>query len=137
MAAPKRRTTARGATRLKKTLAGIGMSAEELAASDELIKNVGFLEDRLFNARIDIADAPLVVEYDNGGGKCGTRKNPIFDVYAKLYVSYVSGLKALLERLPVSVTVTQVADTSIQSKRDLIASLRATEANRGGGQDGE
>lgn len=132
MAQAKRRTAPRGANRIKRTLKGIGMSSEELAASAELIQNVGFLEDRLFNARIDMAEEPLVVEYDNGGGQHGVRKNPAYDVYAKLYSSYIAGVKALLDRLPVAMPVEIVADTSLQAKRDVIVSLREAEAARGG-----
>lgn len=136
MAQAKRRTSPRGASRLKRTLKGVGMSAEELAASAELIQNVGFLEDRLYNARIDMAEEPLVVAYDNGGGQQGVRKNPAYEVYTKLYSSYIAGVRTLLERLPVTMPVEIVADTSLQAKRDVIASLRQTEAQRGG-TDGE
>lgn len=137
MAQAKRRTSPRGAARLKRTLKGVGMSAEELAASAELIQNVGFLEDRLFNARIDMAEEPLVVAYDNGGGQQGVRKNPAYEVYTKLYSSYIAGVRTLLERLPVTMPVEIVADTSLQAKRDVIASLRQAEADRGGTSDGE
>ena len=137
MAQAKRRTSPRGAARLKRTLKGVGMSAEELAASAELIQNVGFLEDRLFNARIDRAEEPLVVAYDNGGGQQGVRKNPAYEVYTKLYSSYIAGVRTLLERLPVTMPVEIVADTSLQAKRDVIASLRQAEADRGGTSDGE
>lgn len=136
MAQAKRRTSPRGASRLKRTLKGVGMSAEELAANAELIQNVGFLEDRLYNARIDMAAEPLVVAYDNGGGQQGVRKNPAYEVYTKLYSSYIAGVRTLLERLPVTMPVEIVADTSLQAKRDVIASLRQTEAQRGGA-DGE
>jgi hypothetical protein len=113
------------------------MSAEELAASAELIQNVGFLEDRLYNARIDMAEEPLVVAYDNGGGQQGVRKNPAYEVYTKLYSSYIAGVRTLLERLPVTMPVEIVADTSLQAKRDVIASLRQAEADRGGTSDGK
>ena len=137
MAQAKRRTSPRGAARLKRTLKGVGMSAEELAASAELIQNVGFLEDRLYNARLDMAEEPLVVAYDNGGGQQGVRKNPAYEVYTKLYSSYIAGVRTLLERLPVTMPVEIVADTSLQAKRDVIASLRQAEADRGGTSDGE
>lgn len=137
MAQAKRRTSPRGASRIKRTLKGIGMSAEELAASAELIQNVGFLEDRLYNARIDLSEEPLVVEYDNGGGQVGVRKNPAYEVYAKLYSSYIAGIKVLLDRLPVAMPVEIVADTSLQAKRDVLATLRKAEAERGGAAHGD
>lgn len=131
MAQPKRRTTPRGASRIKRTLKGIGMSAEEIAANAELIQNVGFIEDRLYNARIDIADAPLVVEWCDNRGEESVRKNPSYEVYTKLYAQYISGIKALLDRVPVAMPVEIVADTGLQAKRDVIASLRQTEVQRG------
>ena len=128
--AAKRRTTARGASRLKKTLIALGMSDDELAASAELIANVGFLEDRLFNARIDIADAPLVETYDHGGGQAGTKKAAWVEAYGKIYASYVAGLRALLDRIEVEHSVADAASTEVRSK---ILALREAERNRDAG----
>lgn len=126
---PKRRTTSRGATRIKKALSELGMSDEELAASAELIANVGFLEDRLFNARIDIADAPLVETYDHGGGQQGTKKAAWVEAYAKLYASYLQGLRSLMDRVAVERPTSDVAHAEVRSR---IQALRDAERNRDG-----
>lgn len=98
--AARRRTTARGVTRIKKTLAALGMGEDDLAYHSELIASVGWLEDRLYNARLDLGDAPLTVEYDNGGGQRGVRKNPAFDAFLDAYRQYMQGIRGLLARLP-------------------------------------
>ena len=59
------------------------------------------MEHKLDEAREEIADAPLSVEYDNGGGQCGTRKNPSMDAYNALMATYTRALKQLCEMLGV------------------------------------
>lgn len=125
--AAKRRTTARGANRLRKALRELGMTEDELSASAELIQNVGWLEDRLFNARIDVGDAPLVETYDHGGGQSGTKKAAWVEAYSKLYASYVSGLRSLLDRLETEHKVSDAAHSDVKSK---IQALREAERNR-------
>lgn len=127
--AAKRRTTARGANRLRKALRELGMTEDELSASAELIQNVGWLEDRLFNARIDVGDAPLVETYDHGGGQSGTKKAAWVEAYSKLYASYVSGLRSLLDRLDTEHKVSDAAHSDVKSK---IQALREAERNRNG-----
>lgn len=127
--AGKRRTTARGATRLRKALRELGMTDDELAASAELINNVGWLEDRLFNARIDVGDAPLVETYDHGGGQRGTKKSAWVEAYSRLYASYVTGLRSLLDRLETEHKVADAAHSDVRSK---IQAMREAERNRGG-----
>lgn len=67
----------------------------------ELAANVLWMECKLDDAREEIADAPLAVEYDNGGGQCGTRKNPTVDAYNALMSTYTRALKQLCEMLGV------------------------------------
>lgn len=67
----------------------------------QLARNVLWMERKLEDARADIADAPLAVEYDNGGGQTGVRKNPAMDAYNSLMSSYTKALKQLCEMLGV------------------------------------
>ena len=71
------------------------------ARAVELATNVLWMERKLDEARDEIADAPLSVEYDNGGGQCGTRKNPAMDAYNALMSTYTRALKQLCEMLGV------------------------------------
>ena len=60
----------------------------------ELALNIVFLEEKLDQTRDLIADAPVVIEYDNGGGQSGIRENPAFNGYHKLLKSYAAAISA-------------------------------------------
>lgn len=120
------RETARGAARLSKALRQMGMDEDMLALCAELISNVGFLEDELWNARCDLMDAPIVVEYDNGGGQAGLRKHPGLEAYTRLYQQYLQGIRTLIEKLPVART----ADLVDSSAAATMAALRRAEKER-------
>ena len=115
--------TARGAARLTKALQQMGMDDDMLALCTELISNVGFLEDALWNARCDLMDAPIVVEYDNGGGQAGLRKHPGLEAYTRLYQQYLQGIRTLIEKLPVART----ADLVDSGAAATMAALRRAE----------
>lgn len=42
-----------------------------------------------------LADEPMTVEYDHGGGQSGVRENPFFPAYEKLMSCYTKTLAAL------------------------------------------
>lgn len=132
----KRRSGARGASRIRTSLRNLGLSDEELSAADELIENVGFIEDRLFNARLEIGDAPIFETYDHGGGQRGTKKAAWVEAYSRLYASYITGLKSLLERLGDKHSAAEVAHSDVKSR---LQALRDAEKKRGesGAGDGE
>lgn len=83
----------------------------------QLARNVLWMERKLEDARSDIADSPLAVEYDNGGGQTGTRKNPAIDAYNNLMASYTRALKQLCEMLG-----TQEVDADGDSDLDALIS---------------
>ena len=93
----------------------------------ELARNVLWMERKLEEARDDIADAPLAVEYDNGGGQTGTRKNPAIDAYNALMSNYVRALKQLCEMLGV-----QEVEDGDDDLDAILASTAKTRATRAG-----
>lgn len=121
-----KRKTARGAGRLRKALRQMGMDDDMLALCAELISNVGFLEDALWNARIDLMGAPIVVDYDNGGGQSGMRKHPGLEAYSRLYQQYLQGIRTLIEKLPGA----RAADLVDSSAAATMAALRRAEKER-------
>ena len=64
---------------------------------DVLKKQLRLMADRLITERASIPYAPLVIEYDNGGGQAGIRENPFYPAYEKLLSSYTKTLKAAQE----------------------------------------
>ena len=65
----------------------------------ELARNVMFMRKKLAETRADLANQQVVIEYNNGGGQTGVRKNPAFDAYEALLRTYQSALGCLREML--------------------------------------
>lgn len=64
-----------------------------------LARDVLFMRDALASARADLRGQPLMIEYDNGGGQEGVRRNPGYDAYEALVRSYQSALTCLRDIL--------------------------------------
>ncbi len=62
-----------------------------------LAESVVFMAGKLEEARIDMKDEDLIIEYDNGGGQKGIRENPHFTAYERLLASYNKTLRQLTE----------------------------------------
>lgn len=62
---------------------------------DELHAQADFQRKQLEAARKRLANEPLVIEYDNGGGQSGIRENPEWIAYEKLLKSYQATLRAI------------------------------------------
>ena len=77
--------------------ADVGGPVRERAV--ELAENVLWMEGKLAKAREVIGRTSVVVQYDNGGGQRGIRKNPAFDGYNSLMSGYAKALKQLCEML--------------------------------------
>ena len=61
----------------------------------ELAESVLFMASKLEDARKTMANEPLVIPYDNGGGQTGIRENPHFAAFEKLMGTYTKSLEQL------------------------------------------
>ena len=59
---------------------------------EELAKQLSFMRCELEAARKSLKGQPLAIEYDNGGGQCGVRKNPAYEAYGSLMRVYIATL---------------------------------------------
>lgn len=99
-----------------KTAEEMCRNVESLPAETiELAKQVIFMRDKLAIERERLKDAPLVVEYNNGGGQSGTRENPDIVAYEHLLACYVKALKQLRDVVGVEAKETL---TSLDSMRE-------------------
>ena len=64
-----------------------------------------------------LADEPMTVEYDHGGGQSGIRENPFFPAYEKLMSCYTKTLAALKN-------MTGADDSEITNLSDLRARFK-------------
>lgn len=63
----------------------------------ELAESVLFMADKLKEARKTMANEPLVIDYDNGGGQTGIRENPHFVAFEHLVTAYNKSLRQLMD----------------------------------------
>lgn len=76
------------------------VSDRQRSVLEPIIDNVAWMKVKLEDTREEIKDAPVTIEYDNGGGQTGVRENPMFKGYESLWRSYVSGLGKIMDALP-------------------------------------
>lgn len=86
--------------RLKRIIDEGGVSDRRQKALEGVIQNAAFMRVSLDDTIKEIADADVVVEYDNGGGQTGIRENPLFNAYEKLFAKYLAAMNTILESLP-------------------------------------
>ena len=65
----------------------------------ELAESVLFMAEKLKESRKAMADEPLVIDYDNGGGQKGIRENPHYVAYEHLSTAYSKALRQLEEMI--------------------------------------
>ena len=106
-ATPKKKTTAKKKT-VKKTAPKkvTGPSKAEILVSGvkvmhdealELAESVLFMAAKLEESRKIMANEPIVIPYDNGGGQSGIRENPHYTAFEHLVTAYNKSLRQLTE----------------------------------------
>ena len=102
-ATPKKKTTAKKKTAPKKVT---GPSKAEILVSGvkvmhdealELAESVLFMAAKLEESRKIMANEPIVIPYDNGGGQSGIRENPHYTAFEHLVTAYNKSLRQLTE----------------------------------------
>ena len=93
------------AKRATKPSASSRSKAEELVAGVhvmhdealELAESVVFMAAKLEESRKIMANEPIVIPYDNGGGQTGIRENPHYVAFEHLVTAYNKSLRQLTE----------------------------------------
>ena len=99
-----------------------GVDLSKHPSAETLAYNVVFMADTLNKTIEEIDGQPLTIEYDNGGGQCGTRKNPSYETYNSLFDRFLKGAKELDEIL---------ADSNVSNRtQSKLAELRLIEGKR-------
>ena len=65
-----------------------------------VIDNMAWQRIKLDETRVEMQNASVVCDYDNGGGQTGVRENPIFKAYINLWRAYMVGLEKFTSYLP-------------------------------------
>ncbi|MBQ0005101.1 MAG: hypothetical protein KBS68_04475 [Clostridiales bacterium] len=76
------------------------ISDHKMKIIEPIVINSAWMRVKLDEAREQVSKESIVVEYDNGGGQKGIRKNPFFDAYEALFKSYMLGMDRILDCLP-------------------------------------
>lgn len=81
-------------TKAEELCAGVHTLHDEAV---ELAESVLFMAEKLNQTRALLAEEPIVVPYDNGGGQCGIRENPNYVAYEHLLTAYTKSFRQLTE----------------------------------------
>lgn len=76
------------------------ISEHKMKVIEPVVINSAFMKIKLDEAREQIKDETITVDYDNGGGQKGIRENPIFKAYEALWKSYMLGMDKILSIIP-------------------------------------
>ena len=106
-AKPKITPTLKQKSRAAELVAGVSTLHDEAL---ELAEAVLFMADKLKEARKTMANEPLVIDYDNGGGQTGIRENPHFTAFEKLMASYTKSLDQLTKIIEAGSTVKKTSN---------------------------
>lgn len=101
MATEKKKTTTRkrvakvkAPSKAEQLVAGVHVLHDEAL---ELAESVVFMATKLEESRKAMANEPIIIPYDNGGGQSGIRENPHYTAYEKLVTTYTKSLRQLTE----------------------------------------
>ncbi|MEF9877292.1 MAG: hypothetical protein RR842_09880 [Gordonibacter sp.] len=79
------------------TLTSDTMPKAKRSAAMSLLHNAAWMKIKLDEARADMMCQAIVTDYNNGGGQQGTRENPAFSAYNKLFASYSRCVKQITD----------------------------------------
>lgn len=93
-AAAKTRRVVKAPSKAEQLVAGVHVLHDEAL---ELAESVVFMATKLEESRKAMANEPIIIPYDNGGGQSGIRENPHYTAYEKLVTTYTKSLRQLTE----------------------------------------
>jgi hypothetical protein len=76
------------------------MDERHREAVTPLVTNAAWMKVKLDQTRLILMNAAVVMNYDNGGGQTGVRKNPAFDAYNSLISQYAKCIRQLCDMMP-------------------------------------
>lgn len=101
---PAKKTTRKTVTKRKATPKQKSQAAELVSGVTvlhdqalELAESVLFMASKLEESRKAMANEPIVIPYDNGGGQAGIRENPHYTAFEHLMTTYTKSLRQLTE----------------------------------------
>lgn len=99
------------------------ISSHKMKVIEPVVVNVAFMKVKLDEARDQMKDSTITVDYDNGGGQKGVRENPIFKAYEALWKSYSIGMDRIFSILPEEIQEeikAEVEEAKPQSVLDIV-----------------
>lgn len=91
--------------RLRALLFDYNISEQKVSLMDDLITNVAWMRTKLEDTRETIRQTNVAISYDGG-----VKENPLFKGYEALWKSYMSGMRVILDLLPVEEARLEQAD---------------------------
>lgn len=100
------------------------ISEHKMKVIEPVIINAAFMKVKLDEAREQIKEETITVEYDNGGGQKGTRENPVFKAYEALWKSYMLGMDKILAIIPEEQKENLMAQTDLVKPQTVLDMVR-------------
>lgn len=89
-----KKPTVKAPSKAEQLVAGVHVLHDEAL---ELAESVLFMAEKLEESRKIMANEPIVIPYDNGGGQSGIRENPHYTAFEHLVTAYNKSLRQLTE----------------------------------------
>lgn len=105
---------------IKKT----NISEHKMKVIEPVVINSAFMKVKLDEARNQIEDEPITVEYDNGGGQKGVRENPVFKAYEALWKAYMIGIDKILNVIPEEQQTALIAEADTIKPQTVLEMVR-------------
>jgi hypothetical protein len=90
-----------------------GLAEPAYGRAVELAENILCMEQVLRDTRPAVLSAPMVIEYDNGGGQRGVRKNPVHEMYNATMRQYVTAVDKFVQLVGVAQEVESEGETPL------------------------
>ena len=105
---------------IKRILKTGGISGDRMKLLQPVAENTAWMKAKLDEAREDLKDGRIVVEYDNGGGQSGIKENPALRSYEALWKSYMAGMKLILDAIPAGIKAVAPVESSPKNVLQMI-----------------
>ena len=90
-----------------------GLAEPARGRAVELAENLLCMEQVLRDQRELVLSSPSTIEYDNGGGQRGVRKNPVHEMYNATMRQYVVAVDKFVQLVGVSQAVEEDVETPL------------------------
>ena len=115
--------------RIKRLLKSANVPKLNIDLINPIIENTAMMKAKLDEERLILIEEELVVEYNHGGGQCGTKENAHLKAYETLWKAYIQGMNKILDCLPkTAASIVEKETKKAENVLELVRSKHKKEA---------